>query len=228
MVPIEKVSSVTVGDAIATMSHRIKNILQGINGGAHVVEMGLGKNDVAAVTKGWEIVKRNQNQISQLVMNLMILSKPYEANRETCDLREVLARSVKSQSSAFKLEHIDFSVSLGRVECTVNVDSQATQLMFENLLSVVFRTVQSFEARFCKIRFSLTRDLVEVIFEFGGTEPRTEPVEAQRLPTSKIDQQFCGIEVDVANRIAAGNAAKIVFSEDSPLLERISVSTPRI
>ena len=53
-----------MGQTIATLSHHIKNILQGIRGGSYLVEMGLENEDNAVVRKGWEIVRRNQNKIA--------------------------------------------------------------------------------------------------------------------------------------------------------------------
>ena len=46
MVQSERLAA--VGQTIATLSHHIKNILQGIHGGRYLVEMGLDKNDRGA------------------------------------------------------------------------------------------------------------------------------------------------------------------------------------
>ena len=65
MVQAERLAA--VGQTIATLSHHIKNILQGIRGGSYLIEMGLSAHDEAVVRKGWEMVERNQNKISALV-----------------------------------------------------------------------------------------------------------------------------------------------------------------
>src|SRR5438309_2261223 len=49
-----------MGQTIATLSHHIKNILQGIRGGSYLIEMGLAEHDEQVVGKGWHIVERNQ------------------------------------------------------------------------------------------------------------------------------------------------------------------------
>lgn len=76
MVQSERLAA--VGQTIATLSHHIKNILQGIRGGSYLVEMGLNKNDQAVLRKGWDIVARNQNKISSLVMDMLSFSKQRE------------------------------------------------------------------------------------------------------------------------------------------------------
>ena len=76
MVQSERLAA--IGQTIATLSHHIKNILQGIRGGSYLVEMGLENEDVPVLHKGWDIVRRNQNKISSLVMDMLSFSKERE------------------------------------------------------------------------------------------------------------------------------------------------------
>jgi signal transduction histidine kinase len=84
MVQSERLAA--VGQTIATLSHHIKNILQGIRGGSYIVEMGLENEDVGVVEKGWEIVRRNQDKISSLVMDMLSFSKEREPDPLPSDL----------------------------------------------------------------------------------------------------------------------------------------------
>jgi len=84
MVQSERLAA--VGQTIATLSHHIKNILQGIRGGSYIVEMGLENEELAVVEKGWDIVRRNQNKIASLVMDMLSFSKEREPNPVPSDL----------------------------------------------------------------------------------------------------------------------------------------------
>lgn len=64
-----------IGETVATLSHAIKNILQGLRGGADVVEMGLNKNDLKIAKGGWVIQKRNLDRIISLTMNMLAFSR---------------------------------------------------------------------------------------------------------------------------------------------------------
>ena len=64
-----------VGQTIATLSHHIKNILQGVRGGAYLVDSGLKDEDTEQVRQGWGIVQRNQDRIYNLVMDMLTFSK---------------------------------------------------------------------------------------------------------------------------------------------------------
>lgn len=63
-----------VGHTIATLSHHIKNILQGVRGGSYLIDMGLNQHDEGLVGKGWRIVEKNQGKIYHLVMDMLTFS----------------------------------------------------------------------------------------------------------------------------------------------------------
>jgi signal transduction histidine kinase len=88
MVQSERLAA--TGQAIATLSHHIKNILQGIRGGSYLVEMGLDNDDLGVLRKGWDIVRRNQDKISSLVMDMLSFSKEREPDPAPCDLAAVI------------------------------------------------------------------------------------------------------------------------------------------
>jgi two-component system NtrC family sensor kinase len=88
-----------VGQTIATLSHHIKNILQGIKGGAHLIEMGLNEHDENQVRRGWNIVNKNQTKIYNLVMDMLTYSKEREPAFEPFDLNEVVREVVELMES---------------------------------------------------------------------------------------------------------------------------------
>ena len=85
-----------VGQTIATVSHHIKNILQGIRGGAYLVDMGLENGDEVVLRKGWDIVRRNQDKISSLVMDMLSFSKEREPEPVPSDLNELITEIVET------------------------------------------------------------------------------------------------------------------------------------
>ena len=64
-----------IGQTVATLSHHIKNILQGIQGGSYLIQTGLEMHKETFISKGWKIVERNQNRISALILDMLTFSK---------------------------------------------------------------------------------------------------------------------------------------------------------
>ena len=91
-----------MGQTIATLSHHVKNILQGIRGGSYLIEAGLDRNDTDAVRKGWGIVDRNQDRISHLVMDMLTFSKEREPERVEADLNETVKDVVELMQTRAK------------------------------------------------------------------------------------------------------------------------------
>jgi len=80
-----------VGQTIATLSHHIKNILQGVRGGSYLIEMGLKNFDEEVVRKGWNIVDKNQTKIYNLVMDMLTVSKERQPAMTEANLNETVA-----------------------------------------------------------------------------------------------------------------------------------------
>jgi signal transduction histidine kinase len=79
-----------VGQTIASLSHDIKNILQGVRGGSHLIDMGLREGKAELIRQGWNIVERNQDRIYSLVMDMLTYSKERQPELETADLNDVI------------------------------------------------------------------------------------------------------------------------------------------
>jgi len=97
MVQAERLAA--VGQAIACLSHHIKNILQGIRGGSYLIKEGLSIHDENMVSKGWQFVEKNQDRISHLVMDMLTFSKEREPEMAPADLTKVTADVVELMES---------------------------------------------------------------------------------------------------------------------------------
>ena len=96
-----------VGQTIATLSHHIKNILQGIRGGSYLIDMGLNEKDDAIVRRGWTIVEKNQGKIYNMVMDMLSFSKDREPALEVADLNETIGDVVELMQSRAKELGVD-------------------------------------------------------------------------------------------------------------------------
>lgn len=91
---IESERLTAVGQTMVTLSHHIKNILQSINGGTHLIEAGLDSNNVDIIEKGWGIVRRNQRNMSNLVMDMVSFSRDSEPHLRWSNLNQSIQVAV--------------------------------------------------------------------------------------------------------------------------------------
>lgn len=92
---LERERLAAVGAAVASLSHYIKNILQGLQGGASVIESGLRDGQLDRIGRGWEIVRRNQRRINNLVLDMLHYSRERQPNLERHSVNAVLREAIE-------------------------------------------------------------------------------------------------------------------------------------
>ncbi len=96
-----------LGQSMAFLSHDIKNILEGLQGGVYVVDEGLAGKDMRLAGKGWLVIKKNIAEITRVTQNILYSSKnrqprrqassPVKLAREAVDLFQAKAGSLGIQ-----------------------------------------------------------------------------------------------------------------------------------
>ncbi|MDO4627877.1 MAG: ATP-binding protein [Planctomycetia bacterium] len=84
-----------IGQTVTTLSHHIKNILQGIQGGSFLIRSGLEAHNEEFVSKGWKIVERNQSRISALIMDMLTFSKERKPELVLTNVNRVVSEVVE-------------------------------------------------------------------------------------------------------------------------------------
>jgi signal transduction histidine kinase len=79
-----------IGHTIAGLAHCIKNVLHGIQGGSYMVDLGLRKDDPKTLSRGWEIVRKNNVFMQELVLDMLTYSKERQPECVPADLNELI------------------------------------------------------------------------------------------------------------------------------------------
>jgi signal transduction histidine kinase len=79
-----------IGETVASLSHSIKNILQGLRFGADAVDLALARGELPRAQEGWPVLQRNLDRIHALVLNMLAWAKDRPLEPEPCDLNELL------------------------------------------------------------------------------------------------------------------------------------------
>jgi len=74
-----------IGQTVAGLAHYIKNILNGLKGGAYVINSAMKKKDINLVANGWRIVEKNIDQISNIVLDMLVYSKERKPDYQLVD-----------------------------------------------------------------------------------------------------------------------------------------------
>jgi len=130
-----------VGQTVASLSHSIKNIIQGLRGGADVVELGLRKNNMKVVNGGWEIVSRNLERIFGLTMNMLTYSTNRRPELEMTHLSKLLEEIIPLVQTQYDRKNIalltDFDQDMPPVPLDPSGIHQAVLNLLINALDAV-------------------------------------------------------------------------------------------
>ncbi len=227
MVQAERLAA--IGQTIATLSHHIKNILQGIRGGSYLIEMGLSEHDEQVTRKGWYIVERNQKKISALVLDMLTFSKEREPDFAAADLNAVVADVVELlQGRAGELQ----------VELRWQPDTAIPQLTFDSealhraVLNVATNAVEACDEREGGVVTVATRlvsdeRVVQIIVEDNGTG-----IAAEDLPQifnvffSRKGSRGTGLGLAVSQKILKEHGGRIQVESRAGEGSRFTLELP--
>ncbi len=124
-----------VGETVAGLAHCVKNILNSIQAGAYVLDQGIQGRESEDVTKGWDIVKRNNKLMNELLMDLLTYSKERKPVRRPADLNEVCREicdmmAAKAQAAGAEI-HCEPDADMPEIQ----VDSTGIQRCLSNLVT---------------------------------------------------------------------------------------------
>ncbi len=127
-----------IGQTVAGMAHGIKNILAGFKGGRYLVDLGIDKNNTDKLISGWQMIKRNIDQTSDLVMDLLSYSKEREPEYQDCfpnNIADDICELVMEMASTHGVRIVkDFSTSIGEVSMDPNTVHQCLLNLVSNAI----------------------------------------------------------------------------------------------
>lgn len=124
-----------VGEAVASVSHSIKNILQGLRGGADAVELAINRNDIELARQGWDILSRNLDRILSLTMNMLTYSKPATLDIELSSINALIREAAELMNAACERKRAALMLDLEEELPPVPVDVTAMHQALMNVLS---------------------------------------------------------------------------------------------
>jgi len=133
-VKIDRKELITLGQSIALLSHGIKNILEGLQGGAYVVDQGFKDGDLGLAQKGWGIVNKNIFDITDVVQNILYSSKNRPLKYESVLPGELLEDSVQLFREKAAAMKIKLEQQINPTVPKVRLDAAAIRRMLHNLL----------------------------------------------------------------------------------------------
>ena len=127
-----------LGLLVGSISHGIKGLLTGLDGGMYLMSSGFDMNKPERIQEGWHMIRRNVGQVRNVVLDLLNIAKEREPTRELVAARDIARTAIrtlkkKAEDSQIRLE-ADLSQDVGECELDVRSFQAALINILENAL----------------------------------------------------------------------------------------------
>ena len=124
----------SLGLHIGSVSHGLKQVLTGLDGGSYLIESGLTKNDNQQISEGWEIVKEKLSKTRQMVLDILFHTKKREPDRSKVLLQELIKEIVSSIKPKADQENINLKIDFPPNNISLYIDKMAVLAAFSSIL----------------------------------------------------------------------------------------------
>jgi PAS domain S-box-containing protein len=221
----------SVGLLIGSISHGIKGLLNGLDGGIYLVNSGLKKNDQGRITQGWDIALRNVERIRSMVMDILYYAKDREPDFQQVDVADFLSDVCGMfKDKADKLD-IDFEYAIAPGLGQFEADRQAVRSLLVNLIE------NSMDA--CRIDSQKDKHWVKVnatgepeqivctISDNGIGMDRETREKAFSLFFSSKGAGGTGLGLFISNKIAKAHGGRLSIESEDGHGSTFTVTMPR-
>ena len=208
-----------VGQTIATLSHHIKNILQGLRSGSYLVNMGIEGKKFPVIDQGWSIVQKNQEKIYNLVMDMLSFSKDREPSLELVDINAIVREIVELMSARANESRIMIVTDLDPTIEQMAIDPEGIN---RALLNIVTNAIDALEEVELERRVEITTRLTQngrylhlSIKDNGPGIPAEEQKRVFQIFHSTKGSKGTGLGLAVSQKIVQEHGGQIKLESQS-------------
>ncbi len=195
----------SLGLMIGSISHGIKGLLTGLDGGVYLVDAGFRRDDLNQVREGWGAVKSVVERIRRMINDILFYAKRRELKWERIDA-QAFAQEIaavfqpKAQAQGIEFER-RFDPAAGTVQIDPGYVHSALACILENAIEACLRDDGKPAHR---IVFGVQADQNEVLFSIQDNGTGMDPETREKLFTlffSSKGKGGTGLGLFVADKI---------------------------
>ena len=232
-----------MGQAVASLSHSIKNILQGLRGGADAVELAVNKGSLDLAREGWPILSRNLDRIYALTLNMLTYSKQRTLDVELNSLHALIGEVAELLQTQCDRKRVGLILDLADDVPPIPFDANALHQALMNLMGnaleavapkvgvITVRTRYLSEVHKTQIEVSdngpgIPPNVREQVFQAFRTTKGQRGTGLGLAVTKKIIEEHDG-QIELTSQIGEGTTVTINLPTDKPSLDSAETRLPK-
>ncbi|MBW2619341.1 MAG: PAS domain-containing protein, partial [Deltaproteobacteria bacterium] len=221
----------SMGLLLGSMSHGIKGLLTGLDGGMYKLDSGFAKDNPERIKEGWGVVKLMVGRIRSMVLDLLYYAKERELNWEKVDvltLAEDVALTIDPMTRDHDIEFVrDFDPSVGEFEVDPGVVRSALTNILENSIDACLEDKLKNEHR---IVFRVAQDADNVIFEVSDNGSGMDQQTRENMFTlffSSKGSRGTGLGLFISNQVIQQHGGSIEVESSLGEGSRFYIQMPK-
>jgi len=222
----------SLGLMIGSISHGIKGMLTGLDGGMYLLDSGFSKKNEVRIKEGWDVVKLTVERIRKMVTDILFYAKERDLRLERIDIRnfvEEIAKELESKMKHQKIEFLrNFNSNLGEFEVDGTYVHSALINIIENAIDACAGDTSK---KFHKIVFDVRQSKAHVVFDVIddgiGMSQETQKKLFTPFFSSKGDKGT-GLGLFISNAIIQQHCGEIIVKSTPGKGALFRIKLPRV
>jgi signal transduction histidine kinase/FixJ family two-component response regulator/molybdopterin converting factor small subunit len=222
----------SLGLLIGSISHGIKGLLTGLDGGMYLVESGFSKENHEQVKEGWDIIKLMAGRIRGMVLDILYYAKHRDLKWEKVDVlsfAEDVATTIEPKVRTHQIELIrNFDRSTGGFEVDPGIVRSALINILENAIDAC---IEEKSGRDHKITFGVKQVKNHIVFDVSDNGIGMNSETKDKLFTlffSSKGTRGTGLGLFISNRIIQQHGGFITVETSLGEGSHFSIMLPKL
>lgn len=222
----------SLGFLISSISHGIKGLLTGLDGGIYLINSAMAKDDKDQIEEGWDVVKLMTDRIRAMVQNILYYAKERQPEWEMVDVLGFAEDIGLTVEYRIQNHHIQFErrfeTSPGRFE----IDSSTLRSALVNIIeNAIEATVDDTQKKNHCITLGVSGENDHIIFDIIDTGIGMDLETREQLFTlfySSKGHHGTGLGLFIANKIIEQHGGSIKVDSTPGAGSHFQVRLPRV
>jgi len=222
----------SLGLMIGSISHGIKGLLTGLDGGMYLLDSGFEKENHDRTKEGWKVVKFMVDRIRKMVLDILFYAKERDMKWEQVDVLSfanevalVVEPKIQSQNIEFVF---DFDSTLGKFEIDAGFVHSALINIIENAVDACIKDKSKISH---KIIFSVNHDKNHIIFDVIDNGIGMDKKTKEKIFTlffSSKGSKGTGLGLFISNNIIKQHGGEIKIRSTLSEGTKFNIKIPKI
>ncbi|MDX9787178.1 MAG: response regulator [Desulfobacterales bacterium] len=222
----------SLGLLIGSVSHAIKGLLTGLDGGMYQLGAGFAKQNEAKIKEGWETVRMMVDRIRRMMMDILYYAKERNLKWERTDVPSLVKDSLATLEKEIRDAGIGLSVnidaSLGDVDLDIGIIRSALSNIIENAIDACkIDTAKATHHISVAVRQDKKHIYFEVMDDGVGMDQTTQDSLFRTVHSTK-GKRGTGLGLFMSSRIISQQGGLISVTSSPGIGSTFTIKMPKI